>query len=67
MGISVVLLLLLSQVANQPGLEEVFADLLEYEHREQDSSQQVDTGAEFYCLACPAHLEGERAAELCRT
>lgn len=60
------MLLLLPQVANQPGLEEVFADLLEYEQREQDSSSKEDTGAEFYCLACPAHLEGERAAKLCR-
>jgi len=43
------------QVANQPGLEDVLADLLEYEQRESDDT---DTGAEFYTLACPTHLKG---------
>jgi hypothetical protein len=46
------------QVANQPGLEDVLADLLEYEQKDEDSSAHTDMGAEFYSLACPAHLEG---------
>lgn len=49
------------QVANQPGLEDVLADLLEYEQRDADDGPSAagnDVGAEFYSCACPAHLEG---------
>jgi hypothetical protein len=42
------------QVVNQPGLEDVFADLLEYEDRTGE-----ELGAELYMEHCPAHLEGE--------
>jgi hypothetical protein len=42
------------QVVNQPGLEDVFADLLEYEDRTGE-----ELGAELYMEHCPPHLEGE--------
>lgn len=38
----------------------MLADLLEYEQMDA-GEQAADTGAEFYTLACPAHLEGKRA------
>lgn len=44
------------QVAHQPGLEDVFADLLEYEDRTGE-----ELGAEFYMDTCPAQLAGELA------
>lgn len=44
------------QVANQPGLEDVFADLLEYEDRCAE-----EKGAEFYMDTIPEHLEGGKA------
>lgn len=67
MSHATVLLLFTSscQVANQPGLEDVFADLLEYEGEEEGESaaaaaigDEQDTGAEFYSMATPKHLEG---------
>lgn len=45
--------LLAYQVANQPGLEDVFADLLEYEERDA-----TERGAEFYMSSIPEHLQG---------
>jgi hypothetical protein len=38
---------------NQPGLEDVFADLLEYEDRTGE-----ELGAELYMEHTPPHLEG---------
>ncbi|WIA39518.1 hypothetical protein OEZ86_005609 [Tetradesmus obliquus] len=45
---------IMAQVVNQPGLEDVFADLLEYEDRTGE-----ELGAELYMEACPAHLQGK--------
>jgi hypothetical protein len=64
-------------VANQPGLEDVFADLLEYEGGAgQEGEQQGggggavdgierDVGAEFYVAPTPEHLQGEGGGVVC--
>jgi hypothetical protein len=51
---------IMAQVVNQPGLEDVFADLLEYEDRTGE-----ELGAELYMEHCPPHLEGEMRCCLC--
>ncbi|KAF6253223.1 hypothetical protein COO60DRAFT_1548067 [Scenedesmus sp. NREL 46B-D3] len=45
---------IMAQVVAQPGLEGVFADLLEYEGRGSG-----ELGAELYMEPCPQHLEGK--------
>eukprot|EP00878_Enallax_costatus_P024281 GHUV01025906.1.p1 GENE.GHUV01025906.1~~GHUV01025906.1.p1 ORF type:complete len:571 (+),score=147.54 GHUV01025906.1:313-2025(+) len=53
---------IIAQVANQPGLEDVFADLLEYEERDV-----TERGAEFYLSTVPEHLEGRPFREVRRS